>query len=177
MPRLASMQSPRNALSGERQLPAYVRVRRAVDHDLPSLIALENRVFVSDRLSARQWKKHLESDTAQVFVASIDREVIGASVIFFRHGSNIARIYSLAVAAESRGLGVGDALLDASEESAHAHHCKRMRLEVRRDNAQAQRLYLRRGYTGIGERAAYYEDGADALRYEKLLTAISPPSI
>src|SRR5690606_10110198 len=157
--RLAPMQSSKNPLVGDRALPASIRVRRAVDYDLPNLIALENRVFSSDRLTARQWKQHLESDTAQVFVASIDREVIGASVIFFRRGSDIARIYSLAVAAESRGLGVGDALLDASEQSAHAHHCTRVRLEVRRDNPQAQRLYARRGYSEIGERAAYYEDG------------------
>jgi ribosomal protein S18 acetylase RimI-like enzyme len=106
----------------------------------------------------------------------MDHEVIGASVIFFRRGSDIARIYSLAVAAESRGLGVGDALLDASEHSAQAHQCKRMRLEVRRDNPQAQRLYARRGYSGIGERAAYYEDGMDALRYEKHLTELAAPS-
>lgn len=146
-----------------------MHVRRAVDSDLPQLIALENRVFVSDRLSDRQWKQHLESNTAKVLVASIDRELIGASVLFFRRGSDIARIYSLAVAPESRGIGVGATLLDASEEAARAHHCKRIRLEVRSDNPSAQRLYLRRGYAGIGYRAAYYEDGTNALRYEKTL--------
>ncbi len=150
-------------------MPSNVHVRRAVDSDLPHLVALENRVFISDRLSARQWKQHLESNTAQVLVASIDREVIGASVLFFRRGSDIARIYSLAVAAESRGIGVGEALLEASEEAAQARHCRRVRLEVRSDNPSAQRLYLRRGYAGIGQRAAYYEDGSDALRYEKTL--------
>lgn len=165
------MQNPENVVPDASQRASSMRVRRAVDYDLPDLVALENRVFISDRMSARQWKRHLESDTAQVFVVSIDHQLIGASVIFFRRGSYIARLYSLAVAAESRGLGAGDALLDAAETSALAHQCKRMRLEVRRDNTSAQRLYLRRGYTGIGERAAYYEDGSDALRYEKILAA------
>lgn len=165
------MSSSKNPLPKARRVSPYVHVRRAITLDLPKLIALENSVFISDRLTARQWKQHLESNTAQVLVASIDREVIGASVLFFRRGSDIARIYSLAVAEESRGIGVGEALLDASEEAAQTHQCKRVRLEVRRDNPPAQRLYLRRGYTAIGERPAYYEDGMDAFRYEKIFDA------
>jgi ribosomal-protein-alanine N-acetyltransferase len=161
------MSSLPNIRPAARGLPAHVHVRRAITSDLPKLVALENRIFSSDCLSARQWKQHLESNTAIVYVASIEREVIGAGVLFFRRGNDIARIYSLAVAEESRGIGVGEALLEACEEAAQARHCKRMRVEVRRDNHGAQRLYLRRGFTQIGERSAYFEDGTDAFRYEK----------
>jgi [ribosomal protein S18]-alanine N-acetyltransferase len=38
---------------------------------------------------------------------------------------------------------------------------------VRQDNAAAIRLYERRGYRRIGAYAAFYEDGADAWRYQK----------
>jgi ribosomal protein S18 acetylase RimI-like enzyme len=40
---------------------------------------------------------------------------------------------------------------------------------VRQDNLAAQRLYERHGYRRIASVVAYYEDGADAWRYEKTL--------
>ena len=39
------------------------------------------------------------------------------------------------------------------------------------DNPAAQRLYERKGYRRFGLKSGYYEDGADALRYEKALIA------
>ena len=89
--------------------------------------------------------------------------------MFLHAGHDIARLYSLAISAEARGRGVGEKLLVAAERDAARRGSARMRLEVRRDNAAAQRLYLRRGFRVIGERHAYYEDGYDALRYEKPL--------
>ncbi len=146
-----------------------LRIRRAIGTDLPALVALENRSFSADRLSPRQWRRHLDSGSALVLVASIDREPVGALVLLFHRGNDIARLYSLATAPESRGSGIGAALVAAAESAARAHRCRRMRLEVRRDNAGARRLYERRGYRPIGERAGYYADGEDALRFEKAL--------
>lgn len=163
------MQNPRSRRYAL-PLPAEApRVRRAVEADLPDLVALENETFVGDRLSARQWTRHLDSDTARVLIASRGRRLIGALVLFFRRGSDRARLYSLAIAADSRGLGIGNSLLEAGELMARQHGCSRLRLEVRRDNAPARRLYERRGYRLIGEVADYYEDGEDALRFERIL--------
>lgn len=146
-----------------------LRIRRAVTGDLAELIALENRVFSGDRLSARQWKQHLASETARIFVARSQGILLGASVVFFRRNSTVARLYSLATLPEARGKGIGERLVAAVEQLARRRRCRTLRLEVRRDNRAAQRLYLRRGYRVIGERLAYYEDGEDALRYEKPL--------
>ncbi|MEZ5460421.1 GNAT family N-acetyltransferase [Dokdonella sp.] len=147
-----------------------VRIRRAVRGDLAELIALENRVFSGDRLSARQWNRHLASDTARVLVARSHGMLLGASVVFFRSNSSIARLYSLATVPEARGRGIGERLVAASEQLARRRHCRSIRLEVRRDNSSAQRLYERRGYLRIGERPRYYEDGETALRYGKVLS-------
>ncbi|MGB0132655.1 GNAT family N-acetyltransferase [Dokdonella sp.] len=147
-----------------------LRIRRAVSVDLPELIALENRVFSGDRLSARQWSQHLASDTARIFVARSQSTLLGASVVFFRRNSSVARLYSLATLPEARGRGIGDRLVAAVEQLSRRRQCRALRLEVRSDNAAAQRLYLQRGYRLIGERLAYYEDGVDALRFEKLLS-------
>lgn len=147
-----------------------LRIRRAVSGDLPQLISLENRVFDGDRLSARQWKQHVASDSARIFVARSHGILLGASVVFFRANSTVARLYSLATQPEARGHGIGEHLVAAVEQLARRRHCDKLRLEVRRDNRAAQRLYARRDYKLIGERLAYYEDGEDALRYEKVLS-------
>jgi len=45
----------------------------------------------------------------------------------------------------------------------------RLRLEVRKDNAAAIGLYERLDFHRFGEKRGFYEDGADAWRYEKRL--------
>lgn len=147
-----------------------LRIRRAVGGDLPDLVALENRVFSGDRLSARQWSQHLASESARIFVARSQGILLGVSVVFFRRNSTVARLYSLATLPEARGRGIGDGLVTAVEQLARRRHCDKLRLEVRNDNLAAQRLYARRDYKLIGERTAYYEDGENALRYEKTLS-------
>src|SRR6185312_9896215 len=117
-----------------------------------------------------QFRRHLESDSAQVLIASAHhRRFLGAAVVFFRRGSGLARLYSLAGHLDGRGLGIGSALAAAVEVAARARHCHALRLEVRGDNDRAIALYERLGYRRIGLLPRYYEDGADGWRYEKVL--------
>lgn len=149
---------------------APVRVRRAERSDLDDLVALEEASFDSDRLSRAQYRRHLDSDSARVLVASANhRRFLGTAVVFFRRGSAVARLYSIATRSEARGMGVGSALLAAAEDAARQRGCRRLRLEVRVDNQAAVRLYERLGYRRFARVAGYYEDGADAWRYEKAL--------
>lgn len=149
---------------------AAVRVRRAELSDLDDLVALEEQSFAGDRLSRAQYRRHLDSESAQVLVASANhRRFLGTAVVFFRKGSKVARLYSIATRAEARGKGVGSALIEAAELAARRKRRHALRLEVRTDNHAAIRLYERLGYERIGEYASYYEDGADAWRYEKAL--------
>ncbi len=146
-----------------------IRIRRATSADLEPLIALENATFSSDRLSPRQWRRHLSSDSVCIVVAADALCIRGAALLLFRGNSRIARLYSLAVDANTRGLGLGDALLVACENESRQRNCTRLRLEVRQDNTAAQRLYQRHGYRLFATRLNYYEDGEDALRFERLL--------
>lgn len=149
---------------------AAVRVRRAEISDLDDLVALEDATFAHDRLSRAQYRRHLDSETARVLVASAShRRFLGTAVVFFRKQSRVARLYSLATKPEARGKGVGSALIEAAEQSARLRGCTSLRLEVRHDNDIAARLYERLGYHRIGELPSYYQDGGDGLRYEKLL--------
>jgi len=150
-------------------MTAAFRIRRATPEDLPALLALESSAFTTDHLSARQYRQHLVSPTGLVLVATDASGLLGSALVFFRHQSDLARLYSIAVAHGARGRGVGEALLAAVEDAALHRGARRMRLEVRHDNAAAMRLYERRGYTRFAERPGYYEDGGHAWRYEKKL--------
>lgn len=159
MPAPAELHSPTST--------ATTHVRRATGDDLDALVALEQATFSLDRMSERQWRRHLDSASAEVLVAVRERRLLGAAVVFYRRGGDIARLYSIAVAASERGAGTGALLLAAVERAARQRGCKRLRLEVRADNTAAQRLYERAGYRLFGLHRAYYEDGTDAQRYEK----------
>jgi ribosomal-protein-alanine N-acetyltransferase len=146
-----------------------VHIRRATIDDLADLVTLENSAFVVERMSERQLRRHLESLSAEILVATRERRLVGAAVVFFRRSSDIARLYSIAVAASERGNGLGEALLARAAHTAHRRGGRRLRLEVRSDNQAAQRLYERLGYRHFDSHSAYYEDGQDAFRYEKRL--------
>ena len=158
-------------------IPAQIRIRRARASDLGALVELENGVFSSDRISARQLLHHLGSPSARILVATHGRDIVAAAVLFFRTGSRIARLYSIAVAASVRGWGVGARLLAAAEASARRLGRTALRLEVRTDNSAARTLYERRGYHRFGLKKKYYEDGQDALRYEKALARPRNPAL
>lgn len=145
-------------------------VRAATPADLDALVALELHAFSGDRMSRTQYRRHVASPGAAVLVADAPGEgVLGSALVFFRRGTTLARLYSIATAPAARGRGIGASLLAAAEQAARDRGCRALRLEVRVDNTAAITLYERAGYRPIGRYAGYYEDGADAWRYEKSL--------
>lgn len=156
--------------------PPEIRIRPARASDFDALVELENGVFSSDRISARQLRHHLGSPGARILVAMHGRDIVAAAVVFFRTGSRMARLYSIAVAERARGWGVGARLLAAAEASTRRLGRTAIRLEVRTDNSAARALYERRGYRQFGLKKNYYEDGQDALRYEKALARRPGPA-
>ncbi len=146
----------------------HITLRAARAGDLPALLVLEAQ-FPGDRMSARQFRRHLRSASARLQVALRDDAPIGASLLFFRVGSPAARLYSLIVAAGARGQGIGARLLADAEQAARDHGCRHLRLEVRVDNAAAIALYQRASYIRVGEVPGYYHDGVAALRMQREL--------
>lgn len=148
--------------------------RLAAPADLPNLLGLEEACFEQDRISARSFRRLIAAPSALVLVAEGEGELLGYALVLLRRGSDIARLYSLAISRRARGQGLGGALLQRCEEQARAHGCRRLRLEVRTDNASAIGLYERNGYVRFARSADFYEDGSDAWRYEKPLGAPAP---
>jgi ribosomal protein S18 acetylase RimI-like enzyme len=152
-------------------MTAGFHIRQATLADLAAMLALERAAFTTDHLSRRQYHRHLHSASAAVLAAVDATGLLGNAVVFLRRHSNVARLYSIAIAHAARGRGLGEALLTAAEQEAIRRGATRMRLEVRQDNHAAIRLYERRGYRRFAAHAGFYEDGADAWRYEKGLRA------
>ena len=152
-------------------------IRQANVDDLDDLVTLENAGFETDRLSRRSFRHWLGQTGGQrtnvtlVAVATIDgrASTVGYGLLLFRKGTAMARLYSLAVSPQARGLGAGKALLAALEDAAFEHDRLTVRLEVSETNTAAISLYEKAGYHRFGTYPDYYDDGSSALRYEKWL--------
>jgi ribosomal-protein-alanine acetyltransferase len=160
---------------------AAIRLRPAVMADLDALEALEERVFTGDRISRRSFRRFLSRPQDELILAEQGGALLGYALVLFRAGTALARLYSIAVAPEAAGQGLGARLLEAAEGAALARDCVLLRLEVRADNARAIALYQARGYRQFGRHERYYQDQQDALRFEKRLVAdvrrpdVTPP--
>jgi [ribosomal protein S18]-alanine N-acetyltransferase len=147
-------------------MPPDFRLRAARAADLPDLLALEAR-FPGDRLSARQFRHHLDNPRARLRVAVSAAGVAGYHLVLLRTGSAWARLYSIAVDPVLRGQGLGRRLLADAEVQARAAGCRGLRLEVRQDNAAAVALYEATGYQRRAALPAYYQDGGAGWRYAR----------
>src|SRR5262249_13504042 len=160
---------------------AEIRVRKAERGDIDALTELELRVFAADRLSRRSLQRFLKSPAAEVIVARHGARLAGTAIVLFRPRSLIARLYSIAVAPQMGGRGVGAMLLAAAAAGAVPRSCRAIRLEVHVTNHAAISRYRKSGYQQFARHHGYYEDGGDALRFEKRLVpnlralAVAPP--
>ena len=144
-------------------------IREAALDDLDAIVKLECDSFPEDRVSRRAFLYALRAPHSPLIAAEIDGELAGYALVALRKDSRGARIYTIAVDPRFARRGVGFALLQACEKFARRHGRKALRLEVRYDNKAAIALYEKFGLRCFGEHKDYYEDGATALRYQKLL--------
>lgn len=137
--------------------------------DLEALLALENQVFGTDRMSRRSFRRFLTCSRARLIVAARHGGIAGYALVLFHSRSAAARLYSIAVVPEATGQGAGSLLLAATEDAARVRGYASMRLEVSVSNAAAIACYRKAGYRIFGRRNNYYGDGGDALRLDKQL--------
>lgn len=151
------------------QTVSSVVISEAVPEDIDALWALEQRCFSSDRLSRRRMRYYAQASHAEFVVARHAQHVVGYALLLCRRGTQLTRLYSIAVDPDARGLGVAGSLLRALEERALLRGKPFMRLEVAVDNQPAIALYKKMGFKQFGMYSHYYENDADALRMQKAL--------
>ena len=144
-----------------------VLIRNAQLSDLNQLVALENACFDTDRLSRRSFKHWITTEHRALLVAEVETAVVAYILIIYHPGTRLARIYSIAVALQHRGLGVARLLMAAGEQAANDNGRLYLRLEVSVDNLAAIKLYVAQGYQKFGIYRDYYQDHKDALRFQK----------
>lgn len=137
-------------------------------------MTLEQRLFASDRISRRSFRRFIDMPRDRLLVALVDDVLVGYCLVFMHAATRLARIYSFGVAPEARGLGVGEALVREAESTARSAGRIVMRLEVRTDNSAAIKLYRRLGYRQFGTYRDYYADHGDALRFERRILFYEP---
>ncbi|TVR97797.1 MAG: GNAT family N-acetyltransferase [Rhodospirillales bacterium] len=153
-------------------------IRAATPADVANLVRIEDRSFRTDRFSARAFRYLLSKAHAVTLVDQAhDGRLRGYATVLFSRGTPLARLYSIAVDPEFRGLGLGRALLVAAEQAARDRDAAYMRLEVRADDPDTQAFYGRHGFRKIAVQTQYYDDYADAVRMEKSLAPRPDPRL
>lgn len=134
---------------------------------LESLCTQESALFGSESfpLSRRALRYHLKKGTP-IWGAFHEGQLVGYIMLFVYKKS--ARIYSLGVHKDARGLGMGQALIKAVFAFTRQKSLARLTLEVRSDNQKAIKLYERMGFVLKKVVPCYYPDGTDALRMNYL---------
>jgi ribosomal protein S18 acetylase RimI-like enzyme len=153
-------------------------IRPARLQDLDTLVAIENQAFTTDRFSRRSFRYLLTKANALTLLYEQRRQPAAYVMLLFHTGTSLARLYSLAVVPQHQGKGIGRRLIKAAEDAARQHDCISLRLEVRRDNSSAIKLYRKLGYRQLGKVVPdYYDDHMDALRFEKFLAPRHKPDL
>lgn len=131
---------------------------------------------------ARTWWRHAVPWAPQgaQLIALVEDEIVGhLRVTRMDDRAAIRHVgsFGLIVAAQARGLGVGRALLDATEVWARAHGVDRLTLEVFVGNERARAVYVKAGYVeeGLHKGAVRFPDGpVDVVAMAKMLPPIDP---
>ncbi|MCE5341981.1 MAG: ribosomal protein S18-alanine N-acetyltransferase [Eubacteriales bacterium] len=137
-------------------------VRRMTAEDVSQVVEIEKATFATP-WSRQSFLDEMEKNAcARYLVAEEDGRIIayGGAWIILEEG----HITNIAVKQDSRGKGVGKALLKALMQYAANLGVQYLTLEVRKSNMTAQKLYEAFGFQTLGVRKDYYEDnGEDAL--------------
>ncbi len=152
-----------------RHSPAALRLRDAVDADLPALgrlfvevnglhVAFRPDVFRAIPTGARVERYlafRLDEDDCRIFVADLDRAPIGFLLARLWQAPRVPiywqrqeiEVEIVVVAEAARGLGIGRALIRRAHLWAAEVGVERVRLTVHEVNEGARRFYERLGYT------------------------------
>lgn len=148
-----------------------VRLERFRWWHVPGALALEEALFPDERWSARTfWSELGQVDTRHYVVlldGDIDGDIDGHGGVVGYAGlcdyPDEAWVQTMAVSPAYQGQGLGDRLLHDLLAEAERRRQRVVSLEVAADNAAAQRLYERHGFSRTGVRRGYYQpSGTDA---------------
>lgn len=100
-------------------------------------------------------------------MADAGDQLAGYALLLFHQGTQLSRLYSIAVKPEFRGQRIAQSLVEQCERAALDQGSTTLRLEVREDNTAALKLYEKMGYKTLKLLIHYYDDLCDGRRMQK----------
>lgn len=124
------------------------------------VMGLEHELFAEETWSPAAFWNELAETGSRHYVVALD----GADLVGYAGLAVVgdeAHVLTIGVTGAAQGRGTGTALL---RDLLAAAGDRTVLLDVRVDNAPAQRLYERHGFVPVGRRRRYYQpSGTDAL--------------
>ena len=143
--------------------------------DLDTVLGLELALFGAEAWSRQMLAGELgqQPDSRYYLVAEDAGTIVGYAGLLAAGGQ--ADVLTIAVDTARWSRGVGSELLRQLLAEAARRGCGEVFLEVRADNARAQRLYRWFGFDDIGVRRGYYQpSGTDAIVMRRELSDAAP---
>jgi len=144
-----------------------IRIQQAVSGDIAELVSLENVSFVSSDglLNRRTFGYHIKRGNLLLTARNTKTgELAGYILVFLREKS--ARAYSLSTATRFRNQGIARTLFENAISECKDRGIRTIRLEVRKENIGAQKLYQSMGFKLSKALPDYYGEGQDGIRME-----------
>jgi ribosomal-protein-alanine N-acetyltransferase len=140
--------------------------------DVAEMVELERTRYGPDAWSESQIRDELGRVPGNRWYGSVRRagQLLGYIGLYLAPPD--ADIQTVTVRDSAERIGVGSVLLSGAVGCARQERCARIFLEVNANNAPALGLYSKFGFSRIGLRKNYYEDGIDAVNMRLTL----PPS-
>ncbi|MFM6963663.1 MAG: tRNA (adenosine(37)-N6)-threonylcarbamoyltransferase complex transferase subunit TsaD [Micrococcales bacterium] len=139
-------------------------IRLATENDLDAIMQIEQSCFATDAWPRESMHEELAGAERFYLVAYQDEQIIAYAGLAKNPMAGSADVQTIAVANESRGLGLGRELMQRLIAEAKRAGVQNVFLEVRADNEPAQNLYRSLGFEQIRVRARYYQpDDVDAI--------------
>ncbi|WP_416308033.1 GNAT family N-acetyltransferase [Neptunicella sp. SCSIO 80796] len=144
-------------------------IRLARLNDAQELDDIEQHSFSTDQIPLRQMRYLLDKAKAKTWVLERDNKLAGYCMVLLPQLPRPARLYSIAVLSEYRGMGVANRLIETMLADIKLCGYTRVRLEVRASQHKVQALYQKFGFNPVEQISGYYADGEDAFRMERPL--------
>jgi ribosomal-protein-alanine N-acetyltransferase len=160
-----------------------VRVRPMRIADLDALMPFEQQMFGPEAWSRQSYLDELADTELRCYIVA---EAVAERTHLTPGGSLLgtaglltigetAQILTVGVLPAARRRGVGRLLVRALVAEARRRRATEVLLEVREDNHAAQRLYAGEGFTVLGKRRGYYEQGrVDAITMRYPIQRLQP---
>lgn len=155
-------------IGGEECIDQLRELWLALHHHHRQVSSLQPLVDCDERSwdrRSRLYHKELSDDGGLLAIATKTSRPVGYAMVVLREGPDdtwpvgdrYAELYSLSVASDERGRGIGSALFDAVERELAAREIRDLSVAVMAGNTAAIRFYERRGLR-LGEILLYRFD-------------------